>query len=50
MSRNVEKGEGTTITQPLATFCWWEKPLVVVLKHSNGIKHTKLKLPTKLLK
>jgi len=22
------------------TNCWWEKPLVVVLKHSEGIKHT----------
>ena len=22
--------------------CWWEKPLVVVLKHSEGIKHTVL--------
>jgi len=24
------------------TNCWWEKPLVVVLKHSEGIKHTVL--------
>ena len=23
-------------------YCWWEKPLVVVLKHSEGIKHTVL--------
>jgi hypothetical protein len=23
-------------------FCWWEKPLVVALKHSEGIKHTVL--------
>ena len=22
--------------------CWWEKPLVVALKHSEGIKHTVL--------
>jgi hypothetical protein len=22
--------------------CWWDKPLVVVLKHSDGIKHTVL--------
>jgi hypothetical protein len=21
------------------TNCWWEKPLVVALKHSEGIKH-----------
>jgi hypothetical protein len=20
--------------------CWWDKPLVVALKHSEGIKHT----------
>jgi hypothetical protein len=20
-------------------FCWWEEPLVVALKHSEGIKH-----------
>jgi len=24
------------------TNCWWEKPLVVALKHSEGIKHTVL--------
>jgi hypothetical protein len=24
------------------TNCWWEKPLVVVLKHSEGTKHTVL--------
>jgi hypothetical protein len=24
------------------TICWWEKPLVVALKHSEGIKHTVL--------
>ena len=23
-------------------YCWWEKPLVVALKHSEGIKHTVL--------
>jgi len=22
--------------------CWWERPLVVALKHSEGIKHTVL--------
>ena len=22
------------------TNCWWEEPLVVALKHSEGIKHT----------
>ena len=22
--------------------CWWEEPLVVALKHSEGIKHTVL--------
>jgi len=22
------------------TNCWWEKPLVVALKHSEGIKHS----------
>ena len=22
--------------------CWWKKPLVVALKHSEGIKHTVL--------
>jgi hypothetical protein len=26
------------VTRP----CWWEKPLVVALKHSEGIKHTVL--------
>jgi hypothetical protein len=25
-----------------AITCWWEKPLVVALKHSEGIKHTVL--------
>ena len=25
-----------------ARMCWWEKPLVVALKHSEGIKHTVL--------
>jgi hypothetical protein len=24
------------------TNCWWDKPLVVVLKHLDGIKHTVL--------
>jgi len=24
------------------TNCWWEKPLMVALKHSEGIKHTVL--------
>jgi len=24
------------------TNCWWEKPLLVALKHSEGIKHTVL--------
>jgi hypothetical protein len=24
------------------TNCWWERPLVVALKHSKGIKHTVL--------
>jgi len=24
----------------LNEFCWWEKPLLVALKHSEGIKHT----------
>jgi hypothetical protein len=24
------------------SLCWWEKPLVVALKHSEGIKHTVL--------
>jgi hypothetical protein len=23
-------------------FCWWEEPLVVALKHSEGIKHNVL--------
>jgi hypothetical protein len=27
--------------------CWWEKPLVVALKHSEGIKHTVLFQETK---
>jgi hypothetical protein len=26
----------------LHIFCWWEKPLVVALKHSEEIKHTVL--------
>jgi hypothetical protein len=26
----------------LSLHCWWEKPLVVALKHSEGIKHTVL--------
>jgi len=25
-----------------SVYCWWEEPLVVALKHSEGIKHTVL--------
>jgi hypothetical protein len=32
------------------TNCWWEKPLVVVLKHSEGIKHKVLFQEQKLTK
>jgi len=32
------------------TNCWWEKPLVVALKHSEGIKHTVLFQETKAYK
>jgi len=28
--------------KPAGPQCWWEKPLVVALKHSEGIKHTVL--------
>jgi len=31
------------------TNCWWEKPLVVALKHSEGIKHTVLFQQTRSL-
>jgi len=30
------------------TNCWWEKPLVVALKHSEGIKHIVLLQDQKL--
>ena len=23
----------------ISSLCWWEKPLLVALKHSEGIKH-----------
>jgi hypothetical protein len=29
--------------------CWWERPLVVALKHSEGIKHTVLFQETRSL-
>ena len=35
---NVGEILGNTTT----LFCWWEEPLVVALKHSEGIKHTVL--------
>jgi len=34
----------------LIPICWWERPLVVALKHSEGIKHTVLFQETRSLK
>jgi len=31
------------------SYCWWERPLVVALKHSEGIKHTVLFQETRSL-
>jgi hypothetical protein len=36
----LEGALGTT--EEKGGWCWWEKPLVVALKHSEGIKHTVL--------
>jgi hypothetical protein len=44
--RNLQKRVGWSKTKRRASLsaliCWWEKPLVVALKHSEGIKHTVL--------
>ena len=39
--RQIEKPE-TSAGQIDLNCCWWEEPLVVALKHSEGIKHTVL--------
>jgi hypothetical protein len=40
------KGKDIAITLGV---CWWERPLVVALKHSEGIKHTVLFQQTRSL-
>jgi len=47
-SGRLEVGHGEWgIADWLWQDCWWEKPLVVALKHSEGIKHTVLFQETK---
>ncbi|KAJ6874199.1 hypothetical protein NC651_032894 [Populus alba x Populus x berolinensis] len=42
-NRFLESLMSTTIgASSQGSVCWWEKPLVVALKHSEGIKHTVL--------
>jgi len=42
MVRDYMESDQSTTPVSLRTSCWWEKPLVVALKHSEGIKHTVL--------
>jgi hypothetical protein len=41
-NRCITKNSSVSNERDFDTNCWWERPLVVALKHSEGIKHNVL--------